>query len=150
MEKTAAALGNTGVLPLLLAAVGIWLFDASAVEWMLHFFRVWSAVLLTFLGALWWGILLANPGNTAERRQGGMLVMGAMPAVAAAISLLMPPPGGLLVAAGGFVLFRWLEKIPSHRDLYPSWFDPLRARLSWMVVVCHVSMITWVVNGQHA
>lgn len=150
MEKTARALGHVGVLPLLLAAVGIWLFDATGVPWMLDVFRAWSAVLLSFLGALWWGLVLAQPQNVPEGRQGSMMVAGAVPALIAGIALLLPAPGGLVVAGGGFVLCRWLETIPSHRNLFPSWFDQLRARLSWIVVVCHVAMITWVVSGQHA
>lgn len=150
MEKTARALGHVGVLPLLLAAVGIWLFDATGVQWMLDVFRAWSAVLLSFLGALWWGLVLAQPQNVAEERQGSMMLAGAVPALIAGISLLLPAMSGLVVAGGGFVLFRWLEKIPSHRGLYPFWFDQLRARLSWMVVVCHAAMITWVVSGQYA
>lgn len=150
MEKTARALGHAGVLPLLLAAVGIWLFDAAGVHWMLDVFRAWSAVMLSFLGALWWGLVLAQPQNVPEGRRGSMLVGGAVPALIAGIALLLPALGGLIVAGVGFVLCRWLETIPSHRDLFPFWFDQLRARQSWMVVVCHVAMMTWVVSGQYA
>lgn len=149
MEQTAKTLGYAGVLPFLLMAIGIWLFEAAGVEWMLDAFRVWSAVMLSFLGALWWGLLLAHPQKIAEARQGSILMTGAMPVLVAAIALLLAPVVGLLVAVSGYAVFRWLETLPSHRDFYPRWFDQLRARLSWMVVVCHVSMVTWAVSGYH-
>lgn len=149
MEQQARALGYAGAIPFVALAIAIWALDPRDAQPLLVAFRAWAAVILPFLGAVWWGLLLAREDLVVAARRAPVLLMGVVPATFAAVALLLPAVGGLLLSAAGFALFRLLETLPSHRGFYPPWYDRLRARLTWLVLVCHAGMATWAATGYH-
>ena len=100
----ASALGYGGLLPFAAAAVGIALLDGEPRAFAARALVTYGAVILSFLGAVHWGLLLARPG--ADDR--GRLLVGVLPSLAGWVALLLPERLGLallVVAFGAFWLY---------------------------------------------
>ena len=94
----AKLLGFSGLIPF----VGL-----SAVSWMqggilqaqaLFALLAYGATILSFLGAIHWGLALRDPADPPR----WMLVWGVVPSLVAWVALLWGAPGGLWLLAAGF------------------------------------------------
>ncbi|MGB3625013.1 MAG: DUF3429 domain-containing protein [Henriciella sp.] len=122
-RRTALILTATGALPFLAFAVATSILEpptnATAGLWL----QTYSAVILSFLGGIRWGMALKDTGADA-----GTLGLSVLPALAAWVILpfsiiLMPNPAWYLALAGVFVvLLIWDWSAAS----VPAWFKPMR------------------------
>ena len=128
-QRFAWILGLAGLLPFFGHALFSWLSPPSEAAGVLRSHVGYAASVLTFLGALHWGVTLASP-SIVDGRAVVRLVWSVIPAIfcwivplystAAALPLLL---AGLAVALG----VDWLL----YRDSpVPRWFLTLRAVLS--------------------
>jgi hypothetical protein len=104
LPRGANALGYGGLVPFVAAALGIALLDGEPRALAARALLAYGAVILSFLGAVHWGLLLARPVSDVERR----LLAGVLPALAAWVALLLPERYGLallVVAFGAFWLY---------------------------------------------
>ena len=105
----ASALGYGGLLPFAAAVLGIVLLDGEMRALAVRALLAYGAVILSFLGAVHWGLVLARPpGDTARRLLGGVL-----PSLAGWVALLLPARFGLALLVMAFGAF-WLYE---HRVL---------------------------------
>jgi hypothetical protein len=58
----AKILGYAGGIPFIAGGIGIWLFPAPYLSIMANILILYGAVILTFLGAVYWGIGVVNGG----------------------------------------------------------------------------------------
>ena len=119
-------LGYAGVLPFAACVLAIALLDGEARAFAVRALVAYGAVILSFLGAVHWGLLLRQPDATAQAR----LVIGVLPSLAGWVALLLPDRYALalLVAAfGGFWLY---EHRVVGTALLPSGYLDLRRYLS--------------------
>ena len=89
----------------------------------------YGAVILSFLGAVHWGLLLRQPGAAAQAR----LAIGVLPSLAGWVALLLPDRYALalqVVAFGGFWLY---EHRVVGTALLPGDYLDLRRHLSLAV-----------------
>jgi len=105
----AAALGYAGLLPFAAAALGTALLDGAARDLAARALLAYGAVILSFLGAVHWGLML-RAGTTAAARP---LVVGVLPSLAAWCALLLEVRHGLVLLVVAFGAF-WLYE---HRVL---------------------------------
>ena len=124
------ALGYAGVVPFAAGALGIAMLEGEARWLVVRALSAYAAVILSFLGAVHWGLLLRRPDPPVATR----LLVGVLPALAGWIALLLPGRLGLaslVVAFGGF----WLYE---HRALPDGWLPDgyLRLRRNLSVAVC--------------
>lgn len=138
---TVAVLGYGGLLPFVAAAVGTWL-PVSWAPAAAFGFMTYSAAMLAFLGGLQWGIALpAGADRDSER-----LVAGALPVVVAALAVPLGVRWGAVLLLAGFVLFLTWDR-SRNRTRMPSWYIPLRNRLTAGVALCHLAFIAHFVLG---
>lgn len=100
----ASALGYGGLVPFVAGVLGIAVLDGDLQLFAARALRAYGAVILSFLGAVHWGLLLARPVSSAPRR----LLAGVLPALAGWVALLLPERYGLallVVAFGAFWLY---------------------------------------------
>lgn len=124
------ALGYAGIVPFVAGALGIALLEGEARLLAVRVLSAYGAVILSFLGAVHWGLLLRRPDPPVAAR----LLAGVLPALAGWIALLLPGRPGLallVVAFGGF----WLYE---HRALPDGWLPDgyLRLRRNLSLAVC--------------
>jgi hypothetical protein len=131
----AQVLGLAGVPPfVLLAGAVLWAGSADA-EWLAGIFVVWSALVLTFIGAIRWGAVLS-----ASDPQGVELGLGIVPSMIAALALTIPIEGGLLLLLVAYPIWLWLDLVRPPAGS-PDWFLSLRKLLTVMVFVCHLPVL---------
>jgi hypothetical protein len=100
----ASALGYGGLVPFAAAVIGIVLLDGEMRALAARALLAYGAVILSFLGAVHWGLVLARPAADTARR----LLGGVLPALAGWVALLLSTRFGLallVVAFGGFWLY---------------------------------------------
>jgi hypothetical protein len=123
-------LGYGGVLPFAAGALGIALLEGDLRLVATRALLAYGAVILSFLGAVHWGLLLRRP----DPRIASRLLFGVLPALAGWIALLLPARLGLAVLVAAFGAF-WLYE---HRVLPDGWLPAayLRLRRNLSLAVC--------------
>jgi hypothetical protein len=94
-------------------------------------------MILTFAGALHWGISMLHPDMT-EQDQSVFMAWSVVPALVGWISLLMPPKTGLLLLIATFVIQYAADRQLAQRFRLPGWHLRLRAGLSAVAALCLV------------
>ena len=129
VPRPALVLGFAGLLPFLAASLGLWLADYPDSLAALDIQLAYGAVILSFMGAVHWGLALGD-GAISYRRLGWLVV----PALLGWLALLLNPVDGLLLMALGFagVYFGDLRAIAAGNA--PAWYRALRRPLTLIVI----------------
>jgi hypothetical protein len=109
LPPAATALGYAGLVPFAAGALGIVLLGDELRVFAARALVAYGAVILSFVGAVHWGLLLARPGARGPAR----LLAAVLPSVAGWAALLLVPRHGLALLVVSFGLF-WLYE---HRRL---------------------------------
>lgn len=86
----ASRLGYAGLLPFVLGAALVWFVWPDVRPYVTHALSAYAAVVVTFLGALHWGLAMLS----GEPRR---FVWSVVPALVAAVAVMMPPSSGLVI-----------------------------------------------------
>ncbi len=144
LPRTVAWLGYGGLLPFLV------LTPASLLDY--HHGAVWSdvlyaygAIILSFIGALHWGLAMSLPG-LAERQRSACFAWSVVPALIAWPAALLSPIVAAPLLVSGFIAHYFQDRRLVRLATLPSWYLPLRMRLSTIAVACLVAGIfaSWV------
>jgi Protein of unknown function (DUF3429) len=126
-------LGFAGLLPffgaLALALLGPPELEGFAVAAL----GTYGAVILSFLGAVHWGLALANPAAPAR---GWRLGLGVVPALIAWVALLLEAGSSLALLAAALVGTALVETLAARRGLLPPGYLALRWMLSLAAGLC--------------
>jgi hypothetical protein len=121
-------LGLAGLLPFLGSALLAW---TASVEWRgvaLYALAAYGAVILSFLGAVHWGLALRAPATEAAA-MAPRLGLGVVPSLVGWVALLLPPLPGLSLLALGILGTAAVETVAAGRGLVP----PAYLRLRWLL-----------------
>jgi len=132
-------LGNFGLLPFFVLAAATWVPFAGGslqVQRLVGTALVgYGAVVLSFLGAVHWGLVLRTP-QLARTQAWNALGWGVVPALLGWLALLLAAAGikmwlVLVVLIGDFVLCRLMDSnlLRLYPDI-PPWYPSLRTRLT--------------------
>jgi hypothetical protein len=138
IPSPAKLLGYAGMLPFVAFALAHFLGGVEVSEHALRGFLVYSALILSFLGGIRWGV-----ATRFNRLPASALIVSVLPSLWAFACLLWPDPDvavwGLLFGFVVLGLADWL--LPAAGSA--TWMTDLRARLSFAVVTCHAVLITF-------
>ncbi|WP_113908116.1 DUF3429 domain-containing protein [Aliidiomarina celeris] len=138
LEIRANRLAWAGLIPFMgsavLGAVGLWS------ELLLPIFLVYSAVILSFLGGIHWGLVMARKLDQPERA----LLLCMLPSLVGWIAVaLLPELYALVVLAAAYLL--WLNydlsKVPE------PWYERLRKPITFVVAGSHFIWFTVVITA---
>ena len=130
----AAWLGGAGVIPFAAGALGAWALPAPWDLWALQAQVFYGACILSFMGAVHWGLAMADYGGVpgaSWQRLGGSVV----PALLAWGALLLTPVLGLLVLLLTFAGLFMADLRVTRAGLAPGWYPRLRKPLTLLVVL---------------
>ena len=137
LPRTVAWLGYGGLLPFLA------LTPASLLDH--HHGMVWSdalyaygAIILSFIGALHWGLAMSLPELT-ERQRSAWFTWSVVPALIAWPAVLFSPPLAAPLLIVGFIAHYLQDRRLAGQATLPDWYLPLRLRLTSVAVVCLVA-----------
>ena len=136
IPPTAKFLGYTGVLPFLacdlVAVFGAGDFSTYA----LSSFLAYSAIILSFLGGIRWGV-----ATLMDQFQGRAMIISVLPGLWAFACLIWPDSviavWGLMLGFIFLGMADWLLPAPGSA----VWMRALRVRLSLAVVFCHLALL---------
>jgi hypothetical protein len=132
----ASVLGYSGLIPFAAAAVLVAAGDARTSQAALDGFLVYGAVILSFLGGIRWGAASAGGSGQAQG-----LLFSIIPSLWAALVLWWLDAAlaawGLMI---GFLLMGLADRLYPGRGV-PAWMSPLRSRLTFAVVACHLLVV---------
>lgn len=130
-------LGYCGLLPFIIPTIFLF-YDH-------HHFMVWrnllvsyAAVILSFLGAVYWGVAMIVK-EMAIKKRNVMLVWSVIPSVVAWVALLIPQVYGLILLSIFFVISFFMDMQLTKSEAKPSWYIPLRFQLTVVVTTCLVT-----------
>ncbi len=118
------ALGLAGLIPFV-AGAG-WLLLAPAEPMAVRALAAYAATIVSFLGGIHWGLVMARAGGAAA---GAQLVWGVVPSLIAWPALLLPAAWSLALLAAALVLCFMVDR-RSYPGLGLAAWLPLRALLS--------------------
>jgi hypothetical protein len=124
-------LGLSGLLPFLGGLGAMWLWPG----WGSTILLGYGAVILSFLGAVHWGLALAAPEVAARSR----LIGGVIPSLVAWVALLLPLPVGLSLLALGLLVLAGVETYAAGQGLLPRAYMPLRWVLTLVACTCLIA-----------
>lgn len=144
VPRPALVLGFAGLIPFLASTLGVWLSGYPQSLIALDIQLAYGAVILSFMGAVHWGLAMADgPEAMSFHRLGWSVV----PALAGWLALLLNPIYGLLLMVAGFagVYFGDLRSIAA--DNTPAWYKALRKPLTIIVIASLASTYGALVVG---
>jgi len=132
--RNAAVLGYGGLIPFIVFALTP-LIDARWTMLAGQVLTVYTVAVLSFIGAMAWGVALVCPTLTpAHRRR--LLIWGVAPSLLASLAALASSPERYLLFVATLWLAWWAEtRLYSTSVLTPRW-RKLRLRLSTAVTLC--------------
>ena len=137
-------LGLGGLAPFVAHAAIVWSGPAALREWALHSQVLYAAAILTFVGALHWGLALAAPALSPASRRFG-LIWSVLPSLWCWIAAQWPARTALLLIALG-LLVALVVDLATYRKLpLPAWFTGMRLLLT--LVATAALMVTWLAPG---
>ncbi|GHE20707.1 DUF3429 domain-containing protein [Halomonas urumqiensis] len=138
-SRLALALGFAGLLPFVGAAMATWLAPVAWQGVAINAFLAYSAVILSFLGGVQWGVAMSWPSSGHDVM--ARLVVSMAPSLIAWPALMLHPLSGAWALAAGFVVMRLYELSREGRQPLPAWYQRLRTLLTLVVLICHAAVI---------
>ena len=121
-------LGLAGLLPFVGSALLSWTAPEDWRGVALYALAAYGAVILSFLGAVHWGLALRAPPAEAAA-MASRLGLGVLPALLGWVALLLPPMPGLTLLALGILGTAAVESAAARHGLAP----PAYLRLRWIL-----------------
>ena len=141
--RNAAVLGYGGLIPFIVLALTP-LIEARWTVLAGHALTVYTVAVLSFIGAMAWGVALVCPNLTSAHRR-GLLIWGVAPSLLASLAALASSPERYLLFVATLWLAWWAERrLFPHQALPVDW-PKLRVRLSVGVTMC--LLVAWYVQG---
>lgn len=127
-------LGHGGLVPFAALALAAWTGGPWA-DLAQEALLTYGAVILSFVGALHWGLAMALPGLT-QRQRTGAFAWSVVPALVAWPALLVPMQAGAVLLAVGFLAHLLQDRRLAAAAPLPAWYLPLRLRLTVIASLC--------------
>jgi hypothetical protein len=137
LPRTVAWLGYGGLIPFLV------LTPVSLLDY--HYGALWSdalyaygAIILSFIGALHWGLAMSLP-ELSERQRSALFLWSVVPALIAWPAVLFSPPIAAPLLVFGFIAHYLQDRRLARQASLADWYLPLRLRLTSVAVVCLIA-----------
>jgi hypothetical protein len=135
IPRPALWLGTAGLVPFVVLTSALFAMPDHTRPQFAFWLAAYAAVILSFVGALHWGVAMVH---AQMREPDRALYMGwsVVPALAAWAALLLPARTGLLLMAATFAVHFAVDRQLAQRFTLPGWYVRLRGGLTAVVVFC--------------
>jgi hypothetical protein len=152
--RPALALGFAGLIPFWSGAAGVWLLP---LPWNVHALQIqilYAATILSFLGAVHWGLAVANYGgapatadNPAPAMTWSRLGWSVVPPLVAWIAVCMNAVPGIITFILAFAALYFGDRAAVRAGHAPGWYLPLRRVLTILVIAALAVSLVRVLVG---
>ncbi len=135
-EKLFIFIGLLGLFPFSIGLLDL-LINKNNLFFVVNLPKYYGSIILTFLGAIYWGSILNLPRENlvTEQIRFCIIIWSVAPSILAIIILTMKSNFSLLLLSIGFLLCQLVDEICYKFLLFPSWYLPLRRTLTLFVVL---------------
>lgn len=133
LERMAKTLGYAGLIPFIVFSAGTWM-TLPLMENAHTALMTYAAIILSFMGAIHWGLAMSQNRSHANLQLAGSVI----PALLGWLALLVPMLYGYGLLALSFVVLYFADMLAGDKGLVPSWYLPMRVKLTTVVVLCLV------------
>ena len=135
-EKLFIFIGLLGLFPFFIGLLDL-LINKNNLFFVVHLPKYYGSIILTFLGAIYWGSILnlVTKSLVPEQIKFCIIIWSVTPSILAITILTMKSNFSLLLLSMGFLLCQLVDEICYQFLLFPSWYLPLRRTLTLFVVL---------------
>ena len=133
--RAAFWLGAAGLIPFAAASAAIWIVPGKYLASAVFALVAYGAVILSFMGAVHWGLVIASSARESRDDMSRWLSLGVIPALLAWLALLIGPLNALFLLLAAFTAVYALDRMAIAAALAPPWYGRLRLRLTAAVLV---------------
>ncbi len=135
-EKLFIFLGLLGLFPFFIGLLDL-LINKNNLFFVVHLPKYYGSIILTFLGAIYWGSILnlVRKSFVPEQIKFCIIIWSVTPSILAITILTMKSNFSLLLLSMSFLLCQLVDEICYKFLLFPSWYLPLRRTLTLFVVL---------------
>ena len=134
IPANAVWLGGLGVVPFAASSAVAMLASPKIAAHGEFALLAYSAVILSFLGGILWGRILAFGSIEDISKETRTLITSIVPSLIGWIAVLIGPGLGLPVLAMAFFLMMVTDLIHAKGNLFPAWYPKLRIPLTLAVI----------------
>ena len=135
-EKLFIFVGLFGLFPFFIGLLDL-LINKNNFFFVVHLPKYYGSIILTFLGAIYWGSILnlVRKSFVPEQIKLCIIIWSVTPSILAITILTMKSNFSLLLLSMSFLLCQLVDEICYKFLLFPSWYLPLRRTLTLFVVL---------------
>ncbi len=128
-----------GLLPFFIGALGPWVF-ADYEPWFNDSFLVYSTIIYAFLSGTLWATALFGHSEDKQEFIGRHIHAAIICSLIPLFSYFLPLIYHASIMLLAYLALLFWEKLFLH-TIYPSWYQALRHRISFIAVACHMLVI---------
>ena len=134
VPPAAARLGAAGAIPFVAGALAVWSLATPLDLLALEVLRIYAACILSFLGAVHWGLAMAAAGPDGSP-DGRRLALSVLPCLIGWAALLIVPWAGLILLILAFAGLFFYDVRATAAGLAAGWYPDLRRPLTLAVIL---------------
>jgi hypothetical protein len=134
--KIMILIGILGLIPFILGLVDLWV-NKDELLFKINLPKYYGAIILTFLGSKYWGIILNLNGKNklSNQLEVNIIIWSILPSILGIIVLSIKNSFSIIILAFGFILCQIIDELLYNRINLPYWYLMLRRTLTSLVLV---------------
>ena len=134
--KIMILIGVLGLFPFIFGLVDLWV-NKNELLFKINLPKYYGAIILTFLGSKYWGIILNLHGKNklSNQLEVNIIIWSILPSIIGIIVLSIQNSFSIIILAFGFILSQIIDELLYNRINFPYWYLMLRRALTSLVLV---------------
>ena len=134
--KITILIGIMGLFPFIFGLVDLWV-NKNELLFKINLPKYYGAIILTFLGSKYWGIILNSHGKNklSNQMEVNIIIWSILPSILGIIVLFIQNSFSIIILAFGFILSQIIDELLYNRINLPYWYLMLRRALTSLVLV---------------
>ena len=134
--KIMILIGVLGLFPFIFGLVDLWV-NKNELLFKINLPKYYGAIILTFLGSKYWGIILNLHGKNklSNQLEVNIIIWSILPSIIGIIVLSIQNSFSIIILAVGFILSQIIDELLYNRINLPYWYLMLRRALTSLVLV---------------
>ena len=134
--KIMILIGVLGLFPFIFGLVDLWV-NKNELLFKINLPKYYGAIILTFLGSKYWGIILNLHGKNklSNQLEVNIIIWSILPSIIGIIVLSIQNSFSIIILALGFILSQIIDELLYNRINLPYWYLMLRRALTSLVLV---------------
>ena len=147
-EKLFIFIGMLGLFPFIIGLFDLF-FNKSHLFFTINLPKYYGSIILTFLGAIYWGIILNITPKSfiPEQIKCYIIIWSILPSILGIIILSTKSNISLLILFMSFLLCQLVDEICNKYLFFPKWYLPMR-RILTLIVVIVLLCSYFIINSQ--